>query len=131
MGKILPIVALLFSSLLTTGCPVLIAGAGAGAAAYTFVEGELVRTYQAPFDKAINAAKETLTDLKMNIVEEPAGDAIKSVIKAERSDGTPITITLAMVAQNITKIKVRSGVIGYWQQKVSKIIHASIAQRLQ
>ena len=131
MGKILPILALLCTSFLTTGCPLLIAGAGAGAAAYTYVEGDLARTYQAPFDKAFAAAKETLTELKMGIVEEPAGDAIESVIKAERSDGTPVTITLAMVAPNITEIRVRSGVVGYWQQKVSKIVHANIAQRLQ
>ena len=67
----------------------------------------------------------------MTVRETPAGDAIKSVIKAERSDGTPVTVTLSMVSPNITEIAIRSGVVGYWDQKVSKLVHANIAQRLQ
>lgn len=131
MVKILLIPILLCSCLLTTGCPVLLAGAGAGVGVYTYAEGDLVRTYQAPFDKAFAAAKEALTDLKMTVIREPKGDAIESVIEAQRSDGTPVTVTVSMVSPNITEIGVRSGVVGYFDQKVSKIVHANIAQRLQ
>ena len=131
MWKHLLIALLLSASLMSTGCPALIAGAGAGAVVYTYAEGDLTRTYQAPFDKALAAAMETLHALRMTVIEKPTGDAIKSVIKAERSDGTPVTITLNMVSLNITEIGVRSGVVGYWDQKVSKIVHANIAQRLQ
>ncbi|MGD8368884.1 MAG: DUF3568 family protein [Desulfobacterales bacterium] len=131
MWKHLLIALLLSASLMSTGCPALIAGAGAGAGVYTYAEGDLTRTYQAPFDKALAAAMETLHALRMTVIEKPTGDAIKSVIKAERSDGTPVTITLNMVSLNITEIGVRSGVVGYWDQKVSKIVHANIAQRLQ
>ena len=131
MGKHLLVAILLTTSLLSTGCPVMIAGAGAGAGVYTYMEGDLSRTYQSPFDKALEASLESLRALRMNILEEPAGDAIKSVIKAERSDGTPVTVTLSMVSPNITEIGVRSGVVGYWDQKVSKLVHANIAQRLQ
>ncbi len=131
MWKHLMIAVLLSASLLSTGCPALIAGAGAGAGVYTYVEGDLTRTYQAPFDKALDASMETLRALRMTVIEKPTGDAIKSVIKAERSDGTPVTITLNMVSLNITEIGVRSGVVGFWDQKVSKLVHANIAQRLQ
>ncbi len=131
MWKHLMIAVLLSASLLSTGCPALIAGAGAGAGVYTYVEGNLTRTYQAPFDKALDASMETLRALRMTVIEKPTGDAIKSVIKAERSDGTPVTITLNMVSLNITEIGVRSGVVGFWDQKVSKLVHANIAQRLQ
>jgi hypothetical protein len=131
MWKHLMIAVFLSASLLSTGCPALIAGAGAGAGVYTYVEGNLTRTYQAPFDKALDASMETLRALRMTVIEKPTGDAIKSVIKAERSDGTPVTITLNMVSLNITEIGVRSGVVGFWDQKVSKLVHANIAQRLQ
>jgi hypothetical protein len=131
MWKHLLIAVLLSASLMSTGCPALIAGAGAGAGVYTYVEGDLTRTYQAPFDKALEASMETIQALRMTVVEKPAGDAIESVIEAERSDGTPVTVTLTMISPNITKIGVRSGVLGYWDQKVSKLVHANIAQRLQ
>jgi hypothetical protein len=131
MVKHLLIALLVAASLMSTGCPALVVGAGAGAGMYTYAEGDLKRTYQATFDKALEAAMETMQALRMTVLEEPSGDAIKSVIKAERSDGTPVTVTLAMVSSNITEISVRSGVVGYWDQKVSKLVHANIAQRLQ
>ncbi len=131
MWKNALIAILLSASVLSTGCPALLAGAGAGAGVYTYVEGGLTRTYQAPFDKALEASLEALHALRMKIIEKPTGDAIKSEIKAERSDGTPVTVTLSMDSPNITEITVRSGVVGYWDQKVSKLVHANIAQRLQ
>jgi len=131
MGKHLLIALLLAASLMSTGCPAVIVGAGAGAGMYTYAEGNLKRTYQAPFDQAMEAAMETMVALRMTVLQEPTGDAIKSVIKAERSDGTPVTVTLGMVSSNITEIGVRSGVVGYWDQKVSKLVHANIAQRLE
>ena len=44
MGKIFLISVLLASSLMSTGCPLLVAGAGAGAGVYTYTEGDLSRT---------------------------------------------------------------------------------------
>jgi hypothetical protein len=114
-----------------TGCPAVVVGAGAGAGIYTFTAGDLTRTYQARYDKTMAASLDALREMKITILEKPAGDAIKSVVKAQRSDGTPVTLTISMVAPNITEVSVRSGVVGYWDLKVSKLIHANIAQRLQ
>jgi len=36
-----------------------------------------------------------------------------------------------MVEPRITKVSVRSGMVGIWDKNVSELIHASIAQRLQ
>jgi len=123
------IVVLILSPLFTTGCPVILAGVGAGAGVYTYGQGELKRVYQASFDKAVSASTDTLNSLKINI-EEETSDGIKTTINGRRTDGTPVTVKLEMVTPDITEITVRTGVLGLWDKQVSELIHASIAQRL-
>ncbi len=129
MRKLLPLL-LIPCILFTTGCPVLVVG-GAGAGAYSYIKGELKRTYQSPFDKTMQASLDTLENLKITVTEQPAGDSIESIVRAKRSDGTPIIVKVAMVAPNITEVSIRSGAVGIWDKKVSQLIHANIAQRLQ
>jgi len=112
------------------GCAVVVTGAAAGAGVYTYMNGKLERSYQAPFDKTNRACTETLKSLKIAIIEE-SSDGINATIKAKRSDGTPVTITTSMVEPRITEVSVRSGVVGVWDKRVSELIHATIAQRLQ
>jgi len=121
----------LCSLTVTTGCPVVVVGGAAGAGAYAYSKGKLTRSYQADYDRTIAASLDTLENLEMAIEEKPAGDAITSVIKAKNSSGTPVTVTVTLVAPNITEVSVRSGTVGLWDKKVSKLVHANIAQRLQ
>lgn len=112
------------------GCAVVVTGAGVGAGVYTYMNGQLQRSYQAPFDKTNQACTATLKSLKIAIIEE-ASDGINTTIKAKRTDGTPVIIKTAMIEPRITEVSVRSGVVGVWDKRVSELIHASIAQRLQ
>ncbi|MFO7972243.1 MAG: DUF3568 family protein [Desulfobacterales bacterium] len=52
-------------------------------------------------------------------------------MKAKQTDGTPVTIKTATRAPGTTEVSIRSGILGVWDKKVSELIHASIAQRLQ
>jgi len=112
------------------GCGVVVTGAAVGAGVYTFMDGQLQRSYQAPFDKTNQACIAALKHLKIATIEE-ASDGINATIKAKRTDGTPVTINTAMIEPKITEVSVRSGVVGVWDKKVSELIHASIAQKLQ
>ena len=116
--------------LITVGCAAVITGAVVGAGAYTYMNGQLSRLYQAPFDTTNQACTASLKKLKMTITEE-ASDGINTTIKAKRTDGTSVTVITEMVEPNITKVSVRSGMVGIWDKNVSELIHASIAQRLQ
>ena len=116
--------------LITVGCAALVTGAVVVAGTYTYKDGELSRLYQAPFDTTNQACTATLQKLKIAITEE-ASDGINATIKAKRSDGTPVTVKTEMVEPRITKVSVRSGMVGIWDKNVSELIHASIAQRLQ
>jgi hypothetical protein len=116
--------------LITVGCAAVITGAVVGAGAYTYMNGQLSRLYQAPFDTTNQACTATLKKLKIAITEE-ASDGINTTIKAKRTDGTSVTVITEMVELSITKVSVRSGMVGIWDKNVSELIHASIAQRLQ
>jgi len=121
----------LCSLAVTTGCPVVAVGGAAGAGAFAYSKGKLTRSYQADYDTAVAASLDTLKNLDMAIDEKPSGDAITSVFKATSSSGKPVTVTITLVAPNITEVSVRSGTVGLWDKKESKRVHANIAQRLQ
>lgn len=128
--KLLIPLFLLAGCVLTVGCVAVFTGAAVGAGVYTYMDGQLQRSYQAPFDQTNQACMATLKSLKIAIIEE-SSDGINTTIKAQRTDGTPITIQTAMIEPKITEVSVRSGWVGVWDKKVSELIHASIAQQLQ
>jgi len=124
------ILLLLSSYFITLGCAAFIAGTGAGVGVYTYVNGELKTSYQATFDETNRACTAVLESLEM-VITEKTSDSIKATIKAKQTDGTPVTIKTLMITPGTTEVSVRSGIIGIWDKKVSELIHASIAQRLQ
>ncbi|GAF90052.1 unnamed protein product [marine sediment metagenome] len=124
------ILLLLSSYFIILGCAAFIAGTGAGAVVYTYVNGELKTSYQATFDETNRTCTAVLKSLEM-VITEKTSDSIKATIKAKQTDGTPVTIKTVMITPGTTEVSVRSGIIGIWDKKVSELIHASIAQRLQ
>jgi len=120
--------ALLILSLITcAGCAAVIVGAGAGV--YTYTSGELKRTYNVPFDKAVSDSLSALKDLKITVLDKSSG-GITTAIHAEKSDKTPVTVKITIQGTNLTEVSVRTGVVGLWDKKVSELIHAQIAKRL-
>ncbi|MEW6671239.1 MAG: DUF3568 family protein [Thermodesulfobacteriota bacterium] len=120
---------LLTCMIVLTGCFALVAGTAAGVGVYSYINGELKRSYPESFDKIYAICTDTLEGLKINI-EEKTSDGISATINAKRADGTPVWVKVFMVTPKITEVSVRSGVVGVWDKKVSELIHASIAQRL-
>ncbi len=122
-------ILLLVCFLGATGCAAVIVGAGAGAGVFTYLNGELIRTYQSAFDPTYNACESTFKRLKISIAEVNRS-GIETTIKAKQIDGVPVTAKLVMIASNITEVSIRTGIIGVWDRKVSELIHAEIKQRL-
>ena len=116
--------------LIITGCAAVVAGAGAGAGVYAFMNGELKKSYPAAFDNIVQASTESIKSLDMTIIEEQPDSRI-TVIKAEQTDGTPVTLKIEMITPEATSVSIRSGIIGVWEKKVSELIHARIAQQLR
>ncbi|MBW1840251.1 MAG: DUF3568 family protein [Deltaproteobacteria bacterium] len=116
--------------LVITGCAAVVAGAGAGGGIYAYMNGELKKSYRATFDRTVQASTESIKSLDMTIIEAQS-DNRKTVINAEQTDGTLVTLKIEMITPETTLVSIRSGIIGIWEQKVSELIHARIAQQLK
>ncbi|NNL76326.1 MAG: DUF3568 family protein [Desulfobacterales bacterium] len=123
-------ISILFSIWLLAGCAALIVGTGAGVGTYTYLKGDLKRTYQVKFDKALGVCLSVLNDLNQPILKKTT-DGEKTTIQTERKDGSPQTITVSISNVDWTEVSVRTGVMGYWKKEVSQQFHEFIAERLK
>ena len=98
-------------SLGSVGCAALVVGAGAGAGTYAYVTGKLTATLDAPLDKAFDATKAGLADLKFSITHD-SHDALVGQSTSRMSDGTEVNIDLKNTGTNSTQITIRVGVFG-------------------
>jgi hypothetical protein len=123
-------VFLLFSIWLLSGCAAVIIGAGVGAGTYTYIKGDLQRSYQVKFDKALDVCISILEDLDQPIIEKTT-DGEKTTITTKRKDGSHQTIKVAIESIEWTQVSIRTGVVGYWKKDVSQQFHEFIAERLK
>jgi hypothetical protein len=117
-------------SAVTVGCAALVLGTGAGAGAYSYVQGELIRTYPAGYADTMTACTQILEDLGMPVTQRRS-DGEQTIISAERKDGTPVTIKVKIVDFDVTEVSVRTGVVGLWDRAASASFHEFIAKRLK
>jgi hypothetical protein len=119
----------MISSWLAIGCAALVVGAGAGAGAYTYVNGELARTYPSPYSRTMEASTQLLGDLGMPILSQTSEGA-QAIIETRRKDGTPMTLKIKIVGLDLTEVSVRTGFVGYWNQDLSTQFQEFLARRL-
>jgi hypothetical protein len=113
-----------------TGCAAVIIGAGAGAGTYTYIKGELTRTYPAKFDETLQICIGILNDLDQPIIDKTT-DGAKTTIHSRRKDGTDQTIEISIISLDETQVSVRTGVVGYWKKDISKQFQEFIAERIK
>lgn len=128
--KRLIVVFLLLTTWLLAGCAAVIVGAGVGAGTYTYIKGDLTRSYPVKFNEALDVCISILDDLDQPIVEKTT-DGEKTTIETKRKDGSPQTITVAIESIEWTQVSVRTGMVGYWKKDVSQQFHGFIAERLK
>ncbi len=115
---------------LSTGCIALVVGAGAGAGTFAYVNGQLSRTYQANYQTTYDVCKGILEDMKQPVLEEKTDDT-QTTIRSERSDKTPMTITVKIIDPEWTEVAVRTGHIGVWKKGISEQFHEFVAERIK
>ena len=125
MGRFVILVCMLSALTFTGGCAALVIGAGAGAGVYTYVKGELTRTYAADFDHTQAAVMQSLDYLKIP-VDEKNQDSGATLIKAHQKDGSPVTVTIRTIRYDLTEVAVRCGRVGFWDRENAELIHATI-----
>jgi hypothetical protein len=107
-----------------------ILGAGVGVGTYTYLKGDLKRSYQVKFDKTLDACISVLNDLNQPILEKTT-DGEETTIQSQRKNGSPQTITISIASVDWTEVSVRTGVFGYWNREVSQQFHEFVAERLK
>ena len=122
-----PIVSaiLMAALLLTAGCAAVIVGAGAGTGVYTWVKGELIRSYAKDLEHTQSATVQSLEYLKITI-DEQTRKGSQTTIKAQQSDGSPVTVKIRTIRYDMTEVAIRCGYVGYWDRKNAELIHATI-----
>ena len=121
---------LLLSIWLLAGCVAVIIGAGVSAGTYTYIKGELKRSYQAKFDKTLQICIDILDDLNQPIIDKTT-DGETTTIRSKRKDGTEQTIHVSIISIDWTEVSVRTGVLGYWKKEISTQFHEFIAERIK
>jgi outer membrane protein OmpA-like peptidoglycan-associated protein len=112
------------------GCAVAVIGIGAaGAGAFAYLNGKLTKTYESEYHETIRASSVTLQELKIP-VSETIADELKTDIRAERPDGTPVNIEVVRIDPTHTQVAVRTGSLGVWNRRVSDQIHVYIDKAL-
>ena len=130
MFKKKAVLPLLLTAWLSTGCAAVIVGAGVGAGTYTYINGELQRSYQAKFEKTLQVCIDILKGLDQPILDKVT-DGEKTTIKTERKDGTPQTIEVSIISSDWTQVSIRTGVVGFWKRDISEQFQEFIAERLK
>lgn len=94
----------------TSGCMVVAAGAGAGAAV-AYVRGQLEATVSADLDTTADATNQAIEQLKFAKVSERR-DALEDTFIVRNAADKKIEIHLENVGRNLTKVEIRVGIFG-------------------
>jgi outer membrane protein OmpA-like peptidoglycan-associated protein len=101
-----------------------------GVETYSYITGNLTRTYLSEYPEAVQAVRSTLEKLGIPVADTVA-DGLKTEFKAGRADGTPVEIQIVLIDKARTQVSVRTGTIGVWDRRVSAQIHGYIAEALE
>ena len=112
------------------GCVAVIVGAGVGVGTYSYVQGDLKRSYQASYDETLQICIDILNDLGQPI-NERSTDGETTTLRSKRKDGTDQTIDVSIIDADWTEVSVRTGVVGLWKKDISQQFHEFVAERLK
>ena len=111
------------------GCALFVVGAaaGAGAAGYAYVKGELKATEQASLDRTWAASLGAMKDLEFPITKQ-SKDALTGHLTARNASDKKIEIDLKKISDKATEITIRVGTFG--DENLSRVILEKIRKRL-
>ena len=95
----------------------------------TSLPGGSVKTYPTEYQTTVQASNNALEDLKIPVTETIA-DGLKTTLKAQRADGTPVVVEVVRITQNSTKVSVTTGKVPFGDKRVATQINDFILQRL-
>ncbi len=128
-NQIIGLLLILLSSLSLTGCAALVV-AGAGAGAYTYISGNLVREYQADYEDLVGVCRRVYANMHYELIEDQS-DGLKATLEGEKEGSTSVTISIDRLGKLRTNVGVRTGAVGYANLEESEEIHKKIIDELK
>ena len=127
--SVLPVFLLAAILAATSGCALFVVGAaaGAGAAGYAYVSGELKTTQSNSLDQVWSATQSAMNDLEFPIVSRKK-DALQAELVARNSADKKIVVDLKKVSDTATEIRIRVGAFG--DEAISRTILEKIQSHL-
>ena len=95
----------------------------------TALQGKLIKNYESAYHDTVRASSDTLKNLKIPVIKEMS-DELKTVIHAQRFDGTPVTIEIVRIERKLTEVSVRTGTGVIPDKRVPTQIHEFINEHL-
>lgn len=93
------------------------------------LQGGSIKTYPADYHKTVQASSDTLEELKIP-VRETIEDGLKTTLKAQRPDGTPVVVKVERISRDSTEVSVRTGSGPFGDKRVASQINEIISERL-
>mgnify|MGYP003395171978 CR=1 FL=1 len=121
LNKILVLVMVVSFLPIVSGCIPLIAGAAGGAGTAVWLSGKLTQEFHKPYENTVNAAKQALRSLKLDINKETKQDTVTQ-LKSNYSDGKEIWMDIHKISEESSRVEVRVGTIGSNKEAASKIL---------
>ena len=114
---------------LTNGCALFVVGAaaGAGAAGYAWVDGEVKTTEASSLNQTWDASLAAMKDLEFTVTDK-SKDALSGYVTAQTADNKTIKISLKYISNTSTEIRIRVGTFG--DESLSRIILGKINSHL-
>lgn len=103
------------------GCFALVAGAVGGAGTGMWLAGKLTQEMNASFEKTLQAARDAMKSLKLQVTKETVEDSTAQII-GKYSDGKTIWIDVHRVTASSSKVEVRVGAMEGDKVAADKII---------
>ncbi len=91
--------------------------------------GGSIEEYPSEYHTTVQASSDTLKELKIPLTETIA-DGLKTTLKAQRPDGTPVVVKVVRISRNSTEVSVRTGSVPFGNKRVASQINEIIYERL-
>ena len=93
------------------------------------LQGGSTKTYPEDYQTTVQASRDTLEELKIP-VSETIADGLKTTLKAQRPDGTPVVVKVERISRNSTEVSVRTGSGPFGDKRVASQINEIIYEQL-
>ena len=115
--------------LTTAGCALFLVGAaaGAGAAGYAYVNGELKSTESASLEQTTRATLAAMKDLEYPVTSQ-AKDALSAELTARNASDKKIVVRLKKISDTTTEVRIRVGTFG--DESLSRVVLEKIKKHL-